>query len=312
MHKTKAKHPQTKSTHNSEWPDAVEMQLPEKSRSIPEGSLWIHELKLDGYRILALVKDKKVTLLNRSGHDWTNRYPHLEIEFLKLGLTDAIIDGQLVPHPSQNNVVFFAFDLLFLNGQDLRHLSLEERKLQLKQILKKCTSKYLYFSNHTRESGKALLEKAEKFGFSGIISKHRFQPYQPGRNENWQSFTFYHHQDFVVIGYTQKHGRGKYALDEILLGTFTGRKIAYVGKIKINFDKTNLKQISEFVHSTPDTLSPLKTIPSGLGKVNWVKPKLVLEIKFKGWTPKCRIKGASFYSIREDKLANPEEWTRYR
>jgi bifunctional non-homologous end joining protein LigD len=302
------------------WPEDLEPQLALLSDKIPAGDDWIHEVKFDGYRTFATIQKSKVTFLTRRGLDWSEKYKALEAPFKKLKLDSAIFDGEVVAldengHSSFaelqfalskndfSRVVYYLFDLLYLNGQDLRSEPLETRKRLLKQVLQQNKSDQLRFSEHWRAQGEELFAQACAEGLEGIVSKNRHLAYHAGRDEDWQKIKCSHRQEFVIGGFTDPEG-SRHGFGSLLMGVYDGKKLRYVGRVGTGFNSELLgtleKKLKHLeIDSSPFSINP----PPRSARFHWVRPELVAEIEFKVWTKDFILRHASFQGLREDKKA---------
>ncbi|WP_413295002.1 DNA ligase D [Bdellovibrio sp. HCB185ZH] len=282
----------------------------------PEGKEWLHELKFDGYRIQAHVNGEDVKLFTRSGQNWTNKFPSIEADLQKLDLQGAVIDGEIVildkngrsdfqllqnalKSRQTQNMFLYAFDLLAIDGKDLRTRPLEQRRDELVKIFKKTATRIRY-SEEYQGTGKSLLALAKKHGLEGIISKKRNSPYRSERNSNWLKIKCSEQQEFVIGGYTLGKGSRDH-FGALLLGVYKKDKLQYVGRVGTGFTQQSLQDIFK-------TLKPLETksspfdIKSPKGRdIHWLKPKYSAEITFSNWTHDEILRVPVFNGLREDK-----------
>lgn len=308
----------TKAKKPDPWLENVSPQLALLVDQVPKGAKWIHEIKFDGYRTLAKIKKGKVELITRNGLDWTEKYVPLDKEFKKLKLENAIFDGEIIvpdekghshfsslqiaiKNRKMDRALFYLFDLLYLNGNDLRSKPLEIRKQLLKKILQTAKSKKLIFSEHRRSQGEELFEKACQEGQEGIICKDRTAPYRSGRGGEWQKVKCSKNQEFVIGGYTDPQGN-RMGLGALLVGTFENKKFRYVGRVGTGFSDELLSDLIKKLQFLSQNKSPfIIASPKGTDKIHWVKPRLVAEIEFNSWTNDGILRHASFQGLREDK-----------
>ena len=283
----------------------------------PVGDDWVHEVKYDGYRIQAHLNRGKVKLFTRNGHDWTDKYRALEKSLKTVKVDDAIIDGELVWQDEagrsdfqklQNamkdgrtdHLVYWAFDLPRLNGEDLRSLPLIARKDRLQKILKKAAHDHLLFSEHFRESGAKLFKASCEMDLEGIISKRVDAAYVSGRRDEWVKIKCTKRQEFVIGGYTDADG-SRTGFGALLLGVYEGDELRYAGRVGTGFNQKSLTDIKKKLRAleTKKTTFDLAS-PTGRG-LHWIKPKLVCEVSFAEWTGDGSLRAPVFHGMRADK-----------
>ncbi|UVK55909.1 DNA ligase D [Mesorhizobium sp. AR02] len=301
--------------------DFVEPQLATLERDAPPGRDWLHEVKFDGYRMQAQIAGTDVRLLTRTGLDWTEKFgDEITAELAALKCSDAIIDGEIVVLADSgvssfallqqdlsakrtNRFLYYAFDLMRLDGKDLRAEPLVERKQALQELLgKQPENAAVRFSVHFSEPGKIMLEHACRMGLEGVVSKRADAPYRSGRGPTWVKSKCTARQEFVIGGYlpSDKTGRG---LRSLLVGYYEGGKLHYAGRVGTGFSAKGATELKKKLDALKATASPFdKAVPKGKGLV-WIKPELVGEVEFRSWTSDRIIRHASFQGLREDKPA---------
>jgi len=304
-------------------PRDAAVQLATLAASCPEGQEWVHEIKLDGYRLLATVHAGETRLTSRNGNDWTTRFGALATSLAKLSCKAAILDGEAVilneagvssfqklqnalGRDQVGNVVYFAFDLLFLDGLDLRPCTLIHRKELLQKLLdKNVTPQSIRFSDHVRGGGATFNAEACRMGLEGTICKRADAPYTAGRSRSWIKVKCLQRQEFVIVGFTDPSGVRK-GLGALLLGVYDGDKLLYCGKVGTGFSTKTLDELYE-------TLLPLQRVkpavvnpPLGAAAkgIHWVAAKKVAEVSFAEWTEDGAVRHASFQGLRGDKNAD--------
>jgi len=297
-------------------PGFVAPQLATLVQAVPDDDGWLHELKYDGYRIQARIDRGRVTLRTRRGLDWTDHFPTVARALRDLPIQNALIDGEVavlgrdgITHfqllqnaaGSGKGVVFFAFDLLHRDGRDLSRLSLEERKLRLKQLIPSSKRGTVRFSDHVIGHGVEFHRAACEKGLEGIISKRRDAPYHPGRSRDWLKGKCRPRQEFVIGGFTEPAGSRK-GLGALLLGVHEDGRLVHVGRVGTGFDDRTLTDLTRRLQRLERTRSPFVNLTRGRG-VHWVDPQLVAEVSFATWTNDRQLRQASFEGLREDKAA---------
>ena len=288
----------------------------------PGGAQWAHEIKFDGYRLQARIDNGKVQLLTRSGLDWTEKFGGLAKEMLKLKVTSAIIDGEVVVEGEKgvssfvelvsdlkarrsDRMVFYAFDLLFLEGADTRALPLADRKNLLKRMfdLRK-TGGQVRFCDHVKGNGAMMLAEACQLGLEGIISKRLDKPYRSGRGVNWLKAKCIQTDEFVIAGYLMSTAV-KDAIGALVVGFYEGTHLIYAGRVGTGFNRRVAGDLWLQLHKLRRATSPLATpVDAARARgVVWVKPSLVAQVEYRAWTGDGLLRHASFKALRADKPA---------
>ncbi|TYL96661.1 DNA ligase [Bradyrhizobium rifense] len=289
------------------FPAFVEPALASSIEKVPSGSRWIHEIKFDGYRVQVHLHNQAVNVFTRRGHDWTTRFMKVAHDAWHIKAGSAILDGEIVVPAAdgttdfsvlQNelkgkstSIVLVAFDLLYLNGRDLRKLPLLHRKAELKKIV---AGTDVQFSESFEIEGQDMFAHACKVGLEGVVSKVRDSVYASGCGNNWVKKTCAQRETLTIAGFALDEGKW----DGIYLGRRKGEDLVYAGKVDHGFDKASAADLQK-------RLKPLvrKTQPYSkriAHKGVWVEPKLLAEIEYRAKSAEGKVRHPFFKGLRED------------
>lgn len=281
----------------------------------PEGDGWLHEIKLDGYRIETLIAGGKAHLLTRNAHDWSTRFPETAAALGRL--PDCILDGELCALDHEGNpdfgllgsameqkatqeLVYFVFDVLASGAEDLRDLPLADRKRRLARLLTGAPAGIRLVEPFSAP-GDAILRSACRIDLEGIVSKRADAPYRPGdRSGDWVKAKCRGNDEFVVVG----HGTGEQGHMTLLLGAWRGGRLLYLGRVGSGIGAAQAAKLTRILAPLRRDEPAATGIPTRERRATtWVEPKLVAEVDYTGWTVDGLLRQASFKGIREDKLA---------
>jgi bifunctional non-homologous end joining protein LigD len=307
-------------------PAKIEPQLATLVEAVPKGEEWVHEIKFDGYRCLCHVKDGECRVITRNGKDWTDRFAPVARAAGDLPVRQAILDGEVVvldPNGTtsfqalQNaltenrdrDLVYFAFDLLHLDGYDLRKAPLLARKEALGRLLGPAKGTIRY-SDHVQGGGEGFYRQACDFALEGIIAKRGDLPYHGGRNKDWLKIKCLKRQEFVIVGFTNPEG-SRVGLGALWLAVNDGQgNLVSAGKVGTGFDGKLLRDLRKRLDKITIPKPAFQNPPRGAEarRSHWVEPKLVAEVAFTEWTRDGILRHPTFQGLREDK--SPQEVVR--
>jgi bifunctional non-homologous end joining protein LigD len=305
----------------SRLPERIRPQLATLMDQVPEGENWLHEIKFDGYRAICKIENREAHFFTREWKDWTDRFGNLREAAASLPVKSALLDGEVVvllPNGAtsfealQNSLgrrsrqlIYYAFDLLYLDGFDLRNVPLLQRKKTLSSIFRDSEG-LIRFSDHFQGQGEEIFKRACEYPLEGIISKRADRPYMPGRGADWLKVKCLSNQEFVIGGFTEPAG-SRTGFGALLVGMHQNGDLVYSGKVGTGYSDKTLNQLHSRLERLQQPKPPFSNPPKGAAvrKVHWVRPELVAQVQFTGWTRDGILRHPSFQGLREDK--RPDE-----
>jgi len=312
-------------------PDFVEPMKAKSAAASPSGD-WFYEIKFDGWRALALKGGSQARLISRNEKDLGGKFPEIMESLAQLKAQDAIVDGEIVALDDQGRpsfqllqgydigrekppLYFYAFDLLRLNGKDLKKLPVEKRKQLLAKLLRKPPGR-LRYSASLGGNVEHLLGQARELGLEGLIGKREGSFYESGRRSGaWIKLKLLREQEFVIGGYTDPEGSRQF-LGALIVGYYKQKELIFAGKVGTGFNAKLLRSLHAQFKKIPRQVCPFKNLPmpgggrwgQGMTKTemkfcHWVKPSMVCQVKFGEWTRDGRLRQPVFLGMREDKAA---------
>lgn len=318
-------------------PTTIHPMLAESIEKPFDDKDWLFEIKWDGYRAIAFIENGKVRLVSRNQNELTGRYPELKDMPDFIHAKTAILDGEVVALDADGRaafslmqqrtgfrpggkkvaakadipVLYYAFDLIYLDGSDWRRVNLEQRKKKLREILMPDDS--LRYSDHYEEQGKALFEIAREKKLEGILAKRRDSYYEERRSRDWLKIKIRHRMECVVGGYTNPEGSRSH-FGSLVLGLYDNQgRLIHVGQVGSGFDQKLLASLFKTLKKIETKRNPFYGEVEALRQVSWVKPELVAEIEYAEWTEGTntgsgpKLRAPVFLGLRDDK--NPKECT---
>ena len=314
-----------KSGKKARLPDFVPPQLATLVADARTGPNWVHEVKFDGYRLQARLENGEVTLLTRNGLDWTRRFPNICKAIAKLPAETALIDGEAVVEDETGissfsalqqdlggrggklvagKAMYYAFDLLHLDGRDLTSSPLRERKAALAALIEQAPHERLRFSEHVDGDGEAMVRHACRLGLEGIICKRADEPYRPGRGDAWVKVKCSERSEFVIAGYVPSTVSPS-MIGSLVLGYYEKGKLVPAGRVGTGYTQKIAQNLKKAISALKTDKQPFADKLSSEARrgVVWARPELVAEIEYRGWTHDGSLRHASFKGLREDKEA---------
>jgi bifunctional non-homologous end joining protein LigD len=306
----------------ADLPATLKPELATLVDSAPEGD-WCYEIKFDGYRIVARIDGDQVSLFTRNGHDWTTKMPRQAKALADLGLQSAWLDGEVVVANEEgvpdfqalqnafedersDEIVFYLFDLPYLNGMDLRAVPLEQRRGALAKVLETNTDDALKFSDDLAGSAESLLDSACQMNMEGLIGKRVGSPYVSRRSSDWIKLKCKRRQEFVIAGYTEPKG-SRSGFGALLLGLHDADsgELRFAGKVGTGFSESTLRTLLAQLQALETDRPALANPPKGAQArgVHWLKPTLLAEVAYAEMTRDGAVRHAVFHGLRTDKPA---------
>ncbi|HEY8963512.1 MAG TPA: non-homologous end-joining DNA ligase [Alphaproteobacteria bacterium] len=300
------------------YPGFIEPNHPTESKKVPPSGDWIYEVKNDGYRGQLHVNGDDVRVYTRTGNDWTHRFPVIAAALKNLSVQSIIMDGELAVINKEGtsdfqrmqravgatseegkNLTYHAFDLLYLNGEDLRSLPLIERKKRLKAFLDSQNSDRLFYLEHYDERGQELFDQACKLNMEGIVAKRKDAPYESIRTENWLKIKCRMSETYPIIAFIERLGAEGPEVAALYIGQRVDGKLLYAGKVPTGYTNQARKDLYTQLAPLVRATSPLD-VPYKKPKATWVEPTVLAEINVNSVTGEGLVRAASFKGIRHE------------
>ena len=299
-------------------------QLATLAKSPPQGDNWLHEIKFDGYRLIAVVRGDDIRLFTRRGKDWTAKFASVQEALAELRVERAVLDGEVVVLDEQGishfqalqnyleggaaRLFYYVFDVTYCEGYDLTQTPLIKRKELLRQILKASGdgTSVVRYGDYMQGKGQAFYESACEYGLEGVVAKRADSPYKPRRTSAWLKIKCTKRQEFVIGGYTEPSG-ARQGFGALVLGYYDQGRLIYCGRVGTGFTEKTLRQIMAELEAREQAETPFDEPPTGREArgVHWVKPEMVAEVEFADWTNEGILRQPSFQGLRWDK--DPQE-----
>ena len=304
-------------------PEFVEPMAAMLVDRLPEGRQWLYEAKFDGYRALVIKNSAWVRIMSRKGNDLTRSYPGIESAVKGLGADSAVLDGEIVAFDAEGRpsfqqlqhrtakgaaIRYFAFDLLHVNGKDLKDLPLQDRRKKLSALIR---GSDLEFSDELPGAADEVVQAVTQVGLEGVVAKRRDSRYESGRRTGvWQKFKTRNRQEFVIGGYKPENKN----FQSIVVGYYEGARLRFAGRVRAGFSQAQRIMVFELLKPLQIEKCPFADLPTGktghwgegvteddMRVLKWVKPKLVAEVAFTEWTRDRHLRHSTFVGLRDDK-----------
>lgn len=293
---------------------------------LPTGRDWMYEAKFDGYRAIAIKEDTRVRILSRKGNDLSKDYPGVLSTLAGLRAKTAVVDGEIVAfdalgRPSfqelqhrgamRTAIRYFAFDLLHLNGKDLKDMPLEGRRRELAEVVR---GSGVEFSEELPGTADEVVQAVAQVGLEGVVAKRRNSRYEPGKRTGaWKKFKLQHRQEFVIGGYKSENRN----FQSLVVGYYEGKQLRFAGRVRAGFTSGQRSAVFERLKPLTADRCPFADLPTGktshwgegvteddMKLLKWVRPRLVAEIAFTEWTRDGHLRHSAFVAVRDDKRAS--------
>ncbi|WP_209689655.1 non-homologous end-joining DNA ligase [Agrobacterium tumefaciens] len=301
-------------------PDRVEPALAQLKAHPPQGDQWSWELKWDGYRLAIHIEPTGVRILTRGGHDWTHRFPAIEQAARALGPATMIIDGEAVVLDDEgrpdfgllqkslgasgktagnraSDAVLYAFDLMYLDGHDLREMEYRSRRHLLEDTIK-ANDGAVRLSETLDAEPEVLLEHVRSLGLEGIVGKRHNQPYRSGRTGDWVKIKCVESEAFMVVGYEQS-AASPTGFASLALAAYRGDELVHVGNVGTGFTQAEMNRLRKMIDKLRWNRKQPPVPYAEKADIIWVEPTLIAEIEFRAWTADGKLRHASYKGLRE-------------